>query len=395
MTVTAADASDVRIICKIDNAKCHSISTYLKNNHPGWTLARYQAEFPGEPTMSQVAIDAVRMNRAAKEAAAAEAASAKSNPRKSMAELFGLPADKVKNPRGEPIMLRNFDVNSYTDEERVWLPELDPKYVFPIELAKSVIIGFELNIPIYLWGMHGTGKSTLPEQIACRTGRLQMRVQHTVNTEESHILGQMVVESNAAGAAVTRFALGPLPMAMLMGAVYVADEYDFALPHVTAVYQPVLEGKSLIIKEAPLEYRVIKPHPNFRFVGTGNTNGGGDDTGLYQGTQIMNAANFSRFGITEEVEYPDAKVEAAIIAGQASIKLDDAKKLVTWAVEVRKSFVARQISSTVSPRELINAARLGLTRGGDWRAGLLMAFANRLSKVDREVVNGFAQRVFG
>jgi cobaltochelatase CobS len=389
---TADTTSDTRIICKIDNALCHSIKNHISKNHAGvWTVARYSAEFPGEPLLSQTAMDAVRLSRAEK---AAEVAVA-SVPRKSMAELFGMPADKLKNPRGEQIMLRYFEPSNFTAEERVYLPELDAKYVFPIELTKSVILGFELNIPVYLWGLHGSGKSTLPEQAACRTGRAFMRVQHTVNTEESHILGQMVVESNAAGAAVTRFALGPLPMAMLMGAVYCADEYDFALPHVTAVYQPVLEGKSLIIKEAPLEWRVIKPHPNFRFVGTGNTNGGGDDTGLYQGTQIMNAANFSRFGITEQVDYPEAKVEAAIVAGQANIRLDDAKKLVSFATEVRKAFVGRLISSTVSPRELINAGRLGMVRGSDWSGGLMMAFANRLSTVDREVVKAFAQRIFG
>lgn len=386
----AAATIDNRIVCKIDNGMCHSIKSYLKKEHPTWTVAKYAATYPGEPLLSQTAKDAIRLDRAKKEAEAASVGD-----RKSMAELFELPPATVMNPRGEPVMLRYFDQGSYSPEEAVYLPELDTKYVFPIELAKSVLIGLELNIPIYLWGLHGTGKSTLPEQICCRTGRLLMRVQHTINTEESHILGQMVVESNEVGAAVTRFALGPLPMAMLMGATYLADEYDFALPHVTSVYQPVLEGKSLIIKEAPIEYRVIKPHPNFRFVGTGNTNGGGDDTGLYQGTQIQNAANYSRFGITEEVEYPDPKVEAAIVAGQASIKLEDAKKLVSFAVEVRKAFVGRLISSTVSPRELIFAGKLGMVRGGNWHAGIMMAFANRLSRVDRETVKGFAQRVFG
>ena len=227
-----------------------------------------------------------------------------------------------------------------------------------------------------------------------RTGRPFIRVQHTVNTEESHILGQMHVNS-LNGHAVTEFALGPLPLAMLNGWVYCADEYDFALPSVSAVYQPVLEGHSLIIKEAPAEFRVIKPHANFRFVGTGNTNGGGDETGLYQGTQIHNAANYSRFGITIEVDYAEQKVEAAIIAGQASIRLDDAKKLVAFGVEVRKSFRGALISTVISTRELITAAKLGLVRGGDWRWGLQMAFANRLSRTDREVVDGYAQRVFG
>ena len=34
-------------------------------------------------------------------------------------------------------------------------------------------------------------------------------------------------------------------------------------------------------------------------------------------------------------------------------------------------------------------------RGGDWRGGLKLAFANRLTRTDREVCDSFAQRIFG
>jgi cobaltochelatase CobS len=67
---------------------------------------------------------------------------------------------------------------------------------------------------------------------------------------------------------------------------------------------------------------------------------------------------------------------------------------VDFANRVRESYAAGQISNTISPRTLINAARLGLLRGS-WRLGLTLAFVNKMSKVDREVVSGLAQRVFG
>ena len=85
----------------------------------------------------------------------------------------------------------------------------------------------------------------------------------------------------------------------------------------------------------------------------------------------------------------------AIVAGQSGARMEEAAKLVKFAIEVRKSFRGGQISSTISPRELIKAAFLGLVRGGDWKGGLKMAFANRLSRVDKEVVEQFAQRIFG
>ena len=202
-------------------------------------------------------------------------------------------------------------------------------------------------------------------------------------------MGQYVVKDGS-----TQFQLGPLPTAMLFGYEYCADEYDFAMPSVLSVYQPVLEGKPLVIKDAPPEFRVIRPHPNFRFVATGNTNGGGDETGLYQGTQIQNAANYSRFSIVEEVGYMEPKIEAAVVAGQSGIDRKDADKLVAFAKEVRDAFKAGRIGATISPRELISSAKLGLVRGSDWRGGLRLGFTNRLSRTDKEVVEQYAQRLF-
>jgi cobaltochelatase CobS len=161
-----------------------------------------------------------------------------------------------------------------------------------IELLKDVLMMIEMRIPGYLWGHAGTGKSTLPTQLCARLNRPIIRAQHTASTEESHICGQILVRSGA-----TYFEPGLLASAMRNGWVYLADEYDFAFPQILGVYQPVLEGEPLIIKEATPEWRYVEPHKRFAFIGTGNTNGSGDETGLYQGTNIQNAANFSRFGI--------------------------------------------------------------------------------------------------
>ncbi|MDH8570831.1 porphyrin biosynthesis protein, partial [Klebsiella pneumoniae] len=72
----------------------------------------------------------------------------------------------------------------------------------------------------------------------------------------------------------------------------------------------------------------------FAFIGTGNTNGSGDETGLYQGTNIQNAANFSRFGIVSHVKYmkPGAEVNMLVEAG---IIREYAEKMVKFANLVR------------------------------------------------------------
>lgn len=403
LTVSATD----RIVCKIDGKPTHSVPNHIKEFHPEWTVERYQSEFPGEPLLSAFAEAKLKEIRARKQKDAQplqqnlEANSANNrvkvsptSQRKAFHEIFGLGAvpSAMNEKTGQPIPISVFEGHDSTDDGLI--PDIDPNYVFNIELLKMAIIALELNMPMMAWGYHGTGKTTLFEQTCARTRRPFMRVQHTANTEEAEVIGQWVINQKD-GASITEFQLGPLPTAMINGYAYCADEYDFASPAVIALYQPVLEGKPLYIKNAPPALRMIRPHPNFRFVATGNTNGGGDETGLYQGTQIQNAANYSRFKITEEVTYMEPKLEAAVVAGQAAIEKKEAERLVQFANLVREMFKAGKIGTTVSPRELISAGMLGRVRGGKFRQGLNSAFINRLSRVDKEAVGQVAQRIFG
>jgi cobaltochelatase CobS len=387
-----------KIKCELDGALVHSIKYHLEKFHPTVSVEEYQRRFPTAPLLSEAAKDAVRKKRAEKEAEKANAGA-----RQPLTDLFGFPAATVTNKQGKVMDARVYDRAEFSADDLAWIPKVDPEYIFNVDLTKIALMALELNKPALFWGFHGTGKTTQWEQVCARTCRPFQRVQHTVNTEEAHILGQYIVVSEITiGAdgkehvhAVTRFNPGPLALAMKRGWVYCADEYDFGMPSVLAAYQPVMEGKPLIIKDAPPEWRVIEPHPNFRFVATGNTNGGGDETGLYQGTQIQNAANYSRFAVTKQVGYMDAKIEAAVVAGKSGIRMQEANQIVDYAQKIRTAFAGGQISNTVSPRELINAALFGVVTGGNWREGLALAFANRLSPTDREVCDQYAQRLFG
>lgn len=394
--------TDSRIKCEICGFETHSIQIHLRQAHPELTIADYQAKFPGSPILSEIAKRKLEEAQAAKAkesgetsaVIAAEVASAvaptpsSSKPKvRAFHEVFSISPKTpgALNARGEPIPLTIVGGGDHPE----LVPEVDEGYVFEMDNLKNAMLAIELNIPTYVWGHAGTGKTTMLEQICARTERPMLRIQHTVNTEESHIVGQWV-----ARAGETHFELGPLALAMKHGWTYLADEYDFALPSVLAVYQPVLEGKSLVIKEADAANRIIKPHPNFRFLATGNTNGSGDETGLYQGTSIQNAANYDRYGMVLQVRYMKPDLEQKILVNQTGISLDDAKKIVDFANRVRESYEGNKISSTISPRTLINAAKLGLRRAS-FRTGVGLSFTNKLSRVDREVVDGMAQRIFG
>lgn len=399
-----------QISCKICGEDIDHVGNHLKQAPPAVTLERYQSDFPGAPLTSP-RFDKMAAERLAQKQQDQKITTGVQNMvakilpfvppnsvvKQPLHEAFEMPLDdtmrspaKKGQTQGDPIMIDVMDRNALDAGSIEAIPDIDDGYVFRPDELKDVVMAIQLNIPTLVWGYHGAGKTTLVEQVCARLNRPTLRVQHTDTTEESHIVGQMVVRNGA-----TEFDYGPLAEAMMRGWVYLADEYDFAHPAVIAVYQAVLEGKPLYIKEAPPSQRLVKPHPHFRFMATGNTNGSGDDTGLYSGTKIGNAAAYSRFGITIQVDYPEQKTEIAILKGKLPLTQDVAEKLVDFAGRIRTMYASGEISLPISPREMIRAATIGVVKGGNFRRGIELAYSNRLDKTQGEAVSQTAQRVFG
>jgi cobaltochelatase CobS len=240
----SASADDGRIVCQIDNVRVHVIKHHLRDHHPDWTVERYAAQYPHAPLLSEKAKELVAKAKEKEKERASDAPSrdetvASSNTRRTFKEVFGLGVE-VTNNRGEPLTI---EVHGGHDADaEMFIPAVDENYVFDIEATRTALMGMALRMPILFWGYHGTGKTTLLQQICARVRRPFMRVQHTIGTEESHIVGQYVVKEGE-----TRFQPGPLMMALQHGYVYCADEYDFAMPSVLSVYQPVLEGAALVV----------------------------------------------------------------------------------------------------------------------------------------------------
>jgi len=386
---------DEKIACRICGERTHAVKLHLKERHPEVSEADYQARFPGAPMFSPLATKRLEEQQRMKASliAAPAIVTTEEDPMGVVAEstsylheVFGLgSAPAARNKRtGDPLPVETFQVGRNL---RHFIPDKDPAYVFNIDLLKIGLMALKVNENAYFWGHAGTGKTSLFEQICAHTGRPWLRIQHTRNTEESHIVGEKTVEGGN-----VRFVLGPLAFAMKFGLLYCADEYDFAMPSVTALYQPVLEGKPLIIKEADEENRMIRPHPHFRICGTGNTNGQGDETGLYQGTLLQNAANYERFGVVEEVKYMDPKIEVQVIVGQAKVTKEIAEKLVNFGKMAREAYAAQKLGLPPSPRALIKAARNGRMLG-DPVKGLWLAYINRLSRIDQLAADEILKRI--
>ena len=402
--------SEAKIKCEICGEEVHSIPSHLKAAHheesaSPMTLAEYRSNYPEAPIISEYA---ERLSREARERKAKEAEGSVEPETASVATghadvsrvnfheafRFGKSMKSAFTKAGAPIPVSR---DNRSDEYDYLVPEWSENYILNPELTKTVIMGLELRSPIFLYGHSGVGKSSIFKQICAGTNRRLFRFQHTVDTEESHIVGQWVVKKHidvhGNAISVTEFELGPLPLAMMNGWVYLADEIDRSSPTVLSAYQAILEGEPLVIKNAPPSMRMIKPHPLFTFAATGNTNGTGDQSGLYQATLVQDAATIERFGIVAMVDYPPEKQEIAMISAATGLHPDEAKKIRKFADEIRTKAFPTNVSLTLGPRVAINMARIGMMKG-DFVEGVTYAYANRLPEGERQAAIGIAKRIF-
>ncbi len=161
-------------------------------------------------------------------------------------------------------------------------PAIDSDYQFH-ESSRDIIVWLmcppqSRANPLYVFGPTGCGKTSCIKQLAARLNYPLFEVTGHGRLEFADLLGHLAVKD---GNMV--FEYGPLALAMRYGTILLLNEIDLTSPEVAAGLNSVLDGSPLCIAENGGE--LITPHPMFRFVATANTNGGGDDTGLYQGTQ--------------------------------------------------------------------------------------------------------------
>lgn len=394
--------TETKIVCAICSEKVHVIRTHLKNNHPTISIDNYKATYPESPTLSLLARQQIEAKKEqAKKKQQEEETKKKGSPpplsisgysgittyqteKVALHEILQMPLSQLMSSTGKPIIATAF-INTPFPEFKA---TQHADYVFNPERTKDCVMAMEMRLSAYFYGDAGTGKTSLPMEIAARLNRPIIRAQHTASTEESEILGQILANSNG-----TYFEPGLLALAAKHGFIYIADEYDMAYAQILATYQAVLEGQPLVIKNATPEWKKTQLHDFFAFIATGNTNGNGDDSGLYIGTQCQNAANYSRFAITEEFSYLNSSAEIAIILSHINITEEYAELLVKFAKRIRHAYKEHDMPTTIGPRELINAAKVGALRG-DMRIGLRKAFINRLPHAYRSPAEELLQRVF-
>lgn len=292
-------------------------------------------------------------------------------------------------------LIEDFAVTVLKSEEvpeqiRMMIPEIDPHYSPDIKAALLVLSAWENRERVMIYGLPGTGKSSLIKHLCALVSRPFIRVNFAEDIESSAFLGGLVVEGGA-----TVYKLGALAEAVLYGGVFLADEWDTAPPGVTMSCQWLLEDNGkLFLRDMPgtNEDRTLTPHENFLFVATGNTSGQGDDSGMFGGTTPQNSATLDRFTTSFRMDYLPMDQEADMIKVRTGVTKAVAAKMVKVAALVRKAVESGQLAMTMSPRTLISWGQKWERFGAH---AVEVAFINKLRPTDAKVVRDMVNKVFG
>jgi hypothetical protein len=261
----------------------------------------------------------------------------------------------VKNP--EPEMEMAYQTNTaqvlefrqpkLIDDSEPAVPQKWPDYV-PFGFYKDMknIISSKSFYPIFVTGLSGNGKTLMVEQVCAELNRECIRVNISVETDESDLLGGPTLVN---GNVVNRD--GPVLIAMKRGAVLLIDEVDRGSNKLMCL-QGIMEGKPHYNKKSG---EMVYPKDGFTIIATANTKGRGSDEGKYL-SQILDDAFLERFPITVEQEYPDAKTEKKILSPLLDDK-DFVENLCQWADVVRKSYQEGATDEIISTRRLVHIAK--------------------------------------
>ena len=253
------------------------------------------------------------------------------------------------------------------------VPKLGHEYI-PRELDGNVmdiqLAARAMNDPdfasLYI-GETGVGKNVLAKHLCEQTNRPQVRVNFGINTTYEKLIGLYVPDEENGG---FTWRDGVLTKAVKYGWVFVADEINAAPPEVTVELNAVAEESSareLFVQE---KNELLKPHKQFRLVGTMNPN--------YAGTKDMNKAFKGRFYpfVIPHLPYnenrPESSPEVGILMQKSNLGAHpEGEKIATHLVALahrmrqQADFESGQTLTTpISTRQLIQAGNLVCDKDG-------------------------------
>ena len=230
-------------------------------------------------------------------------------------------------------------------------PKLNPYYKFPRDETLEFLKSLEHRDTTYLLGHSGTGKTELVNQVAARLNYNAVTVNFDGNLGRSDLLGDWKL---ADGQTVFRYGLVPLGFTE-PGTILLFDEIDACPPETAFVLQRAISAELRFLMHETNQ--LFELHPQNVIVGTANTNGLGDDTGMYTaGTNVQNFSFLNRWKTCIQMDYIPPGVEEAML--RAMFPEEHAQMYITGVVKVltnvREAFKAGTVSLPLTTRDGIN-----------------------------------------
>ncbi len=198
------------------------------------------------------------------------------------------------------------------------------------------------RMPVMLKGPTGCGKTRFVEHMAWRLKRPLVTVSCHEDMTASDLVGRYLLDADG-----TVWHDGPLTLAVRSGAICYLDEIVEARQDTTVVIHSLTDDRRIL----PLEKKneVLKAHPDFQLVISYNP-------GYQSVLKDLKESTKQRFAAIA-FTYPDAAIEAEIVASEAGVNRPVAETLVRIAQRSR-NLKGHGLEEGASTRMLINAGQL-------------------------------------
>lgn len=260
---------------------------------------------------------------------------------KAIKDLFKLPVDPS-------IMTNAFELEANEVDFQAQIPRKKDDYIFRRDLMVDLLAWHNhMTKPLYLFGPTQCGKTSVVNQFANRLNVPVWSITGHRQLEIAEMLGQYGL--NEAGGYV--WMDGPLTQAARNGGWFMINEIDRILPTVLVGLNDILEMGDFTLSNKQGE--IVKIHPNFRIICTGNTNMAGDDGGNYNTANIHDKSVLERFAMMLEVSYPGEAEERQLLESVFSDLDDEDLKLWFSEENIKVENVDKQSPAAVLEGEFV------------------------------------------
>jgi MoxR-like ATPase len=270
--------------------------------------------------------------------------------------------------------------------------DVDPDFYLKPDWYDDLKSLIERGEPVLMIGPAGVGKTRAVEEIFKERGQKLEIVSCTPRTTSNDLEGatDLVVKE---GHQVTEFTPAAPAIASREGYGLLLDEADAAPSEAMYSMYRLLDAKPMHIVRKGYE-SAIPLNKEFRVVGTQNTEGRGDDRGLYHGRAYQDEAFLDRWRNTVRVTYPPEESEILILRKCTGISGPEGEDIVKAAKALRAALSQDEIMLTCTLRRTL-AVAANLAAGFSARKAWDYAVVNRATPEDGAKILTTLQRIYG